>query len=83
VDEIDTADADVLYRSWRRALEFVNEPAIWSAIELVAETLRHARLNGSQLEKLTAEAFWNIVVITRKVEPPKTATGVIPGKSEL
>jgi hypothetical protein len=71
VDEIDTGDVDVLYRSWCRALEFVNGPTIWTAIELVAATLQRVRLNGSQLEKLTADAFWNIVVIARKVGPTK------------
>jgi hypothetical protein len=51
VEEVDTGDVDVLYRSWCRPLEFANEPAIWSTIELVAETLEHQRLSFERGEQ--------------------------------
>ena len=39
IAEIETEDVNVFYRSWCRALKSVSDLAIWSAIELVAETL--------------------------------------------
>jgi hypothetical protein len=72
VAEVDMGDVDVLYRSWCRALEFANDPAIWASIESVADTLGRQRLDAAQVEKITAEAFWNGVVIAHNVAPPKT-----------
>jgi hypothetical protein len=64
IAEIDTDDVDLLYRSWCRALEFVNDEAIWSGMELVAETLGRESLSGIQVENLTAAAFWDTSVFT-------------------
>ncbi len=72
VDEIDAGEVDVLYRSWCLALEFVNDPAIWAAIESVADMLGCQWLDAVQVERLTAEAFWNSVVIAHNVALPKT-----------
>jgi hypothetical protein len=70
VAEIDAGDVDVLYSSWCRALEFVNDVAIWSTIESVAETLGCQWLRATQVEKLAADAFWNNVVIAPAVAHP-------------
>ncbi len=72
VAEVDMGDVDVLYRSWCRALEFANDPAIWASIESVADTLGRQRLDAAQVEEVTAEAFWNGVVIAQNFAPPKT-----------
>ncbi len=83
VAEVDMGDVDVLYRSWCGALEFVNELAIWSAIESVAGTLRGHWLTAIQVENLTASAFWNSAIFAPEVEHSKTAGGVRTRKSEL
>ncbi len=83
VAEVDMGDVDVLYRSWCRALEFVNDLAIWSAIESVAETLGRQWLGATQVEKLAANAFWNNVVIAPAIADPKNAAGARIRKSEL
>ncbi len=83
VAEVDMGDVDVLYRSWCGALEFVNELAIWSAIESVAGTLRLQWLSAIQVENLTAGAFWNSAIFAPEVEHSKTAGGVKTRKSEL
>jgi hypothetical protein len=72
VDEIDTGDVDVLYRSWCLALQFANDLAIWAAIESVADMLGCQWLDAAQVERVTAEAFWNSVVIAHNVALPKT-----------
>ena len=82
VAEIDAGDVNVLYHSWCLALKFVNDVAIWSAIESVAETLGRQWLGATQVEKLVATAFWNNVVIAPAVAPPKTADDVRTRKSE-
>ena len=83
VAEVYVCDVDVLYTSWCRTLEFVNDPTIWSAIELVAETLEQQWLSATEVEKVAADAFWNSVVIAREMEHPKTAASMRTRKSEL
>jgi hypothetical protein len=83
VAELDAGDVDVLYRSWCRALEFVNNPPIWSAIELVAGMLRSEGLSANQVENLAASVFWNSIVIAPPFTHPDIAADVRTGKSGL
>jgi hypothetical protein len=83
VAEVDMGDVDVLYRSWCRALEFANDPAIWASIESVADTLGRECLSASQVENLTAGAFWNSAMFAPELGPSKTVVGVRTRKSEL
>ena len=76
VDEIDAGEVDVLYRSWCLALEFANDLAIWASIESVADMLGCQWLDASQVERVTAEAFWNSVVIASEVARGKSAAVV-------
>jgi len=82
VDEIDAGEVDVLYRSRCLALEFVNDPAIWAAIESAADTLGRQWLSAIQVENLSAGAFWNTVVITSSVARPNPVVDVSARKYE-
>jgi hypothetical protein len=63
VAEIETDDVDVFYRSWYRALKFADDLALWSAIELIAETLDRRCLTATEVEKIAARAFWDGVTV--------------------
>jgi hypothetical protein len=65
IEEIDPEDThDLLRSSWSEALAFLNRPAVWQAIEIVASALRAGTLTQREVEDRSARAVWGELLAT-------------------